>query len=56
MVYDPATDTSLKEGKVGTLTINMGTSVDPNYFEPSKTYEIKIIGVDNTQLSYQVKK
>jgi adenine deaminase len=56
MVYDPTTDTSLKEGKVGTLTINMGTSTDPNYFEPSKTYDIKIIGVDNTQLSFQVKK
>jgi archaellum component FlaG (FlaF/FlaG flagellin family) len=61
MVYDPNDQTvkSLTEGKVGTLTISMGASGNPpavNYFEASKTYDIKIIGVDNTQLSFQVKK
>jgi hypothetical protein len=44
------------EGKVGTLRIIQDTSTTPDRFVASKTYEIKIIGVDNTQLSFQIKK
>lgn len=43
------TDFTLTEGGIDDLVITGG-------FEGSKTYEIKLIGVDNTQLILQVKK
>ena len=43
------TDLTLAEGGIDDLVITGG-------FEGSKTYEIKLIGVDNTQLILQVKK
>jgi len=42
----------LPEGAVGTLTI---TNAQHAWLS-STTYEIKLIGKDNTQLSFQVKK
>ena len=52
-------DDPLIENKVGTLTIEMGAKTDGTdgyKFAGSITYDIKFIGVDNTQLSFQVKK
>lgn len=60
IVY-PSGLTSLPESQVATFTVNQfipksGTVPNDFRFHPSTTYDIKIIGVDNTQLSFQVKK
>jgi hypothetical protein len=51
---------ALDENKVGSLKIKL--SITPihvgntgYYFRPSITYDVKVIGIDNTQLSFQVK-
>lgn len=48
----PITADTVAEGKIGTLRLVQ----KQGRFVASKTYEIKIIGKDNTQLSFQVKK
>ena len=47
---------SLLEGEVCTLRITVGAAPAGFPFLGSTTYDIKIIGADNTQLSFQVKK
>jgi hypothetical protein len=47
------------EAQVGTLTIKQSTlttGIDGYKFVGSTTYDIKLIGKDNTQLSFQIKK
>ena len=59
----PTGTTSLGENGVASLTIGQNPYIDgtlsvaipPNGFIPSITYTIKIIGKDNTQLSFNVK-
>ena len=45
----PSGTTTLAENVVGTLAVS-------NTFAASTTYDIKLIGIDNTQISFQVKK
>jgi len=46
---------TVDEGKVGQLTIPDGTAPNGYTFAAGVTYQIKIVGVDNTQLSFQIK-
>ena len=50
------TMTNIYEGGVGTLTIGKGTGSGQFDWLPSTTYDVKVIGKDNTQLGFQVKK
>jgi hypothetical protein len=55
-VFTYPSGSSLAENVVGTLSIPYGTSPNGYAFAGSITYDIKLIGVDNTQISFQVKK
>jgi hypothetical protein len=47
---------ALPENQVGLLKIMQATAGSNNRFRSSVTSEIKLIGLDNTQLQFQVKK
>jgi hypothetical protein len=50
------TEPTIAEGGVGALVIDQGATASSTYvFNNAVTYTIKIIGVDNTQLTFQVK-
>jgi FlaG/FlaF family flagellin (archaellin) len=49
------TMTDISEGKVGTFTIGKGGGAGQVNWLPATTYIVKVVGKDNTQLSFQVK-
>ena len=53
-IVDLDTPTSISEGSVGTVTIDTATTALIDLIAGT-TYEVKIVGVDNTQIVFSIK-